>query len=381
VAKSKFIPRYLKIAELVRKRILHGDYALKPMPSERQLAREIGANHMTVRRSIHVLEAEKLIERDANGRLRVSRKQHGTGRHLNFAFLTPTFYSANIESWRATIENAAATLPCIVRPVLYMHWEDPILIDVLNGFDGVFLVPVPEPLPPGVAEKLRKLEHPVVVMDDDFSGYGLPSIEFFPPACVQRVLDHLESLGHARIGCLNTQPSQSIIPKRIDQWRYWMSAHGLTGRLADFPVPAHGDVTTRAYEVMSGILAEFDPSAETAWLCMTTPAAIGVMRACHDRGILPGRDLAICSVHGEGVAGMLVPSLTALEPADPLPFLRHCLNWMISGGPWQGSLVMRPTDFKLVVRESTGSPSALVPQASASFRSHVPFLGPAASAG
>lgn len=377
MAKSNFTPRYLKIAEFVRNRILHGDYALKPMPSERQLAREVGANHMTVRRGIRVLEAEKLIERDANGRLRVKRREGGARRHLNFAFLTPTFYSPNIESWRATIENAAAALPCIVRPVLYMHWEDPILIDVLNGFDGVFLVPVPETLPDEIAEKLRKLEHPVVVMDDDFSCYGLPSIQFFPPTCVQRLLDYLESIGHRKIGCLNTQPSQSVMPKRIDQWRYWMAAHGLTGRLADFPVAAHGDVITRAYEVMQGVLAEFESSPETAWLCMTTPAAIGVMRACHERGILPGRDLAICSVHGEGVAGMLVPSLTTLEPADPLPFLKHCLNWMIGGGPWQGSLVMRPTDFKLVVRESTAPPS-LVSEAPASFQGRVPLLGSAA---
>jgi DNA-binding transcriptional regulator YhcF (GntR family) len=50
VAKSEFFPSYRKVAKTIRNRILHGDYALKPIPSERHLALELGVNYMTVRR-------------------------------------------------------------------------------------------------------------------------------------------------------------------------------------------------------------------------------------------------------------------------------------------------------------------------------------------
>jgi DNA-binding LacI/PurR family transcriptional regulator len=352
VAKTAFIPRYKKVADMIRKRIIHGDYALKPIPSERTLADEMKVNYMTVRRGLQILEKDNLIIRQSNGRMRVKRIQQGTKKHLNFAFVTPTFNSANVEAWRMAIERTTAKLPCVVRPVLYMHWDDPALMDALNGFDGVFLIPIPEPLPAAIAEQLRKPEHPVVVVDDDFSSYGLPSIQFFPPSFVQRVLDHLESLGHKKIGCINTQPSQSVIPERIDQWRYWMSAHGLSGRLVDSPVPAHGNVTTHAYDVMTAILSE-PVNEETAWLSMTAPAAMGVMRAIRDKGLQPGRDIAVATVNGEGFSAMLIPSLTALEPVDPAPFFAHCLNWMIEGRPWQGPLLMRPSEIPLFVREST----------------------------
>ena len=68
-------------------------------------------------------------------------------------------------------------LPCNMRPVIYMHRDDPILIDAIAGFDGVFLNSIPAP----IARILRKPEHPVVVLDEDFSRYGLPSIQFSPP--------------------------------------------------------------------------------------------------------------------------------------------------------------------------------------------------------
>lgn len=381
---SRFIPRYKIVADLLRKRILHGDYALKPIPSERRLAEELGVNYMTVRQSFQVLQEEDLIVRQANGRLRVKVARQGKTEHLNFAYLTPTLASPVLESWRANIERVAVSLSCNVRPVLYMHWDDPILLDALEGFDGVFLVPVPEPMPDSIAERLRKREHPVVVIDHDFSSYGIPSILSFPAVFVQKLLDHLESLGHTKIGCLNTQPTSARSEKganippngqilnRIDQWLYWMAAHGFVGRLEDHPVPAHGNAIEHAYKVMQKVLAE-PTQVETAWFCTTTPAALGAMRAMLDRNIMPGRDIAVCTVNGEGMAGMVYPTLTALEPMDPTPFINLSLQWMMRGTQdWQGSLLMQPSEVPLVIRESTqpgvGKERTATPAASASAR-------------
>jgi DNA-binding transcriptional regulator YhcF (GntR family) len=353
VPKTSFVPNYKRIADTLRRHILYGNYAIKPIPSERQLAEEFGVNYMTVRRSFQTLLKEQLLMRQPNGRMRVKRVQQGAKKHLNFAFLMPTMFSHALELWRNAIERATAGRTCIVRPLLYMHWDDPILIDSLEGFDGIFLSPIPEPLPNSMANRLREPHHPVAVVDHDFTHHGIPSIRLFSPSFVQKLLNHLESLGHAEIGCFNTQPEDSEVLARIEQWRLWMAIHRLPGRLISSPVRAHGDPMPHACEVMNKILA--GERKETAWFCITTPAAVGAMRAMLDHGLMPGRDLAVCTANGERVASLLNPPLTALEAMDPTPFVNYCLDWMSKGGgaPWQGPLLMQPAEVPLIIREST----------------------------
>ena len=109
----------------------------------------------------------------------------------------------------------------------------------------------------------------------------------------------------------------------------------------------------RAYEAMTALLAN-PKMTETAWLFITTPAALGAMRAMLDQGIQPGKDFAMGSVNGDRLASMLNPPLTSLEPPDPTPFISVCLDWMMKGGrQWQGPLLMRPADVPLVIRESS----------------------------
>lgn len=353
MADSKFFPQYKKVAEIVRKRIIQGSYSLKLFPSERRLAEELAVNYMTVRRGLQILEREGMLTRLPNGRMRVKRIQQGEKKHLNFGFLTPTFTSGSVESWRLAIDRVSSSMPCSVRPILYMHWDDPILMDALEGFDGVFLVSIPETIPDAIAKKLREQEHPVVVIDQDLASFGAPSIQLFPPVFVQKLLDHFDARGHRRIGCLNTQAHSQEVDDRINQWRYWMKAHGFTGRLVDESASSYGDPVERAYQTMSRLL-ESGKNPETAWLFITMPAALGAMRAFLDHGIQPGRDIAMGAVDGERLASMLNPPLTALEPPDPTPFISVCLEWMMKGGrQWQGPLLMRPSDVPLVVRESS----------------------------
>jgi DNA-binding LacI/PurR family transcriptional regulator len=352
VAKSSFLPRYQKVANVVRKRIQQGDYALKAMPSERGLAQELGVNAMTARHGLQILEKEGLLVRQDNGRVAIRKAQHGVKKHLNFAFLVPTLASHGIEKWRLAIEAVTAHLQCNVRTVVYMHWDDPLVLDALNGFDGVFLDPSPEPMPESVSEQLRNKRHPVVSVDHDLSMLGVPSIQLFPPAFTQKLLDHLDAVGHRKIGCLNTQPDDPVIAERINIWRFWMGAHGYHGRLVNEPVAPYGDAMKAGYDAMVRQLSSARVQ-ETAWYCTTVDCAIGAMKAILDRNLKPGRDIAICAANGEGIASYYYPAITALEAADPHPFLSLCVQWMMDGRDWQGPLLMQPTEIPLMIRESS----------------------------
>src|SRR5688572_12681344 len=129
--------KYEDIAYLLKKRVLNGDYSLKSLPAERELALEVGVSYMTVRRALKELVDDGFLIRQPNGRLGVGRVSDGGGRHLQIALLAPTFSSPVIEQWQVAIDTVVGRLGGNVRPVLYMHWDDPALQDALVGFDGV----------------------------------------------------------------------------------------------------------------------------------------------------------------------------------------------------------------------------------------------------
>lgn len=344
---------YQRIAKILRTRILHGDYSLKTLPSERKLAEEFSINFMTVRRSLRDLETEGLLVRQPNGRLTAGGGQQGRKRLAKLAMLLPVDISPMMEGCRRALQKASAEFPCVLRPVLFSHWDDPALLDSVKSFDGVFLYPFEDEPPPSIVSQLRSSKRPVIVLDHDFSRYGIPSIQFFPPAFAQRLLDHLEHQGHRSIGCLNTQSPNAETFARINQWRLWMEAHGFEGRLVDQPVELHGSAAHHAYNIMKCLL-EKDRGEETAWFCVTMPAATGAMRAMGDLGIRPGEDLAVCAVNGEGLADLLIPSVTALEQHDLQTFLKYSLKWMLSEKTkWQGPLLMQSSDAPVVIRAST----------------------------
>src|SRR5436853_141599 len=141
-------------------------------------------------------------------------------------------YSHVVQLLRSRIAQAVRARGWYLRPVLYVHWDDPILLDALNGFEATFLIPVAGAIPPRVLLRLKAARR-LIVVDDDWSAQGFISVQLFPHVFVQRLLDHFAQLGHSRIGCVNAQPHDSVILERIAQWRIWLAAHELNGQILD----------------------------------------------------------------------------------------------------------------------------------------------------
>lgn len=349
-------PYYMSVARVMRERILSGDYALKPIPSERILAAELGVNYMTVRRGLSLLESEGILSRQSNGRMCVSSEKE----HRNIAILVPSGISQNIHTLRSSLERAASDLPCNVRAVLFHHWEDQTLRDAVEGFDGTFLYSLSEAIPPAVLHFLQRPQNKVVALEHNLSLHGIPTIRPFPPVFVEKALNHLKALGHTRIGCLNTQRSGTEVSDRINQWRHWMKANGLQGKLIDLPSSTNTGTLETAYQQMKDMLKNREqPMLETAWICITGPIAMAAMRAILDHGLQPGKDIAVCAINGERFATFLNPRLSALEQPDMTPLFKRSLEWMLGGSEiWQGPLMMQPAQVPFVARESTLGPGA-----------------------
>jgi len=343
------------VAELIRNRLEHGDYSLNDIPAERTLALEHHVAYKTLRRAVQVLIDEGLLVRRANGRLARNAKT-GKGRRPQIAFLMPAFSSPAINEWCLAAERVCKKHHAVLRPVTYVHWDDTIIRNTLNGFDGIFLYPSSDPMSDRVINRLKQSRPPVVSLERNLAAAGIPSLCPFAPDAEQRLLDYLLGLGHRRVDCLNTQPIDSETQRRIQQWQLWLHAHGLDGELINHPVASYEPCQERAKEVILQRLDEGNPLG-SALICVTLLAAIGAQRAFYERNIRVGTDISLAVINGEGMASCQCPSLTTLEPGDPAPALSMCLDWMIHGSQdWIGPLQVVIPGAQVVVRESTAPP-------------------------
>ena len=346
-----------QIQSILERRIRHGDYLLTGLPAERELSREVGASRMTARKAIERLMEKGLLERQPNGRLVVRRDV--TEGLLTFAFLVPSTSSGNVERWRLAIETVVKEFHARVRTILYVHWDDPMLLEAIENFDGIFLFPSGEEIPARIIERLRETGRSLAVLDRDFTAYNITSVCLFPPLFTQRLLDKLGELGHQSVDCFNVQTVDPVITSRIEQWNLWRATNRISGHLYGEPVQPYTPYEaqlTWAYDHMCKILDQNKLKA-TALFCTTVIAAIGAIRAMRDRNIKVGEDISVCTINDEGLARYLSPSLTCIEMPDPAPYIRMCIEKMQpsnSNNGWVGSLLIQPSQPQLFTGESTG---------------------------
>lgn len=341
---------YKAIAELIRERYHEGVYVERGVPSERTLAEELGVARMTARRALNFLVDDGFLVRGTNRRLSFNKKMEKKA--FRVALVMPAVGSANFDRWYYELSIAATPKKVNVRPVFYSGWDDIVLHPTLESYDGIFLFSVPKEMPKWLREKFREHSCPVVSLETDLTALGIPSISLFPPLYVNLLLDHLLDLGHRRVDCLNVQRHDAIIDARIEQWRLWKKIHGIAGELLESEYCSHSP-SRPGRELMAKRLAD-KQTETTAYFCTTMPVAIGATRAIADCRENIGEMISLCVVDGEGQAEYFSPSITCLSRASTAPYLSMCLEWMMGGDDWEGSLLIEASGIKLFMGESTG---------------------------
>lgn len=342
--------KYLAVAERLSHRIRSGDYHVQGLPAERELATQVGVSCTTVRKALQRLVDQGLLYRQPNGRLAIAGNAEDGVHQKQVALLLPAWDTTEGNLWDITLSQLQDRFGYRSRMVHYVHWDDPVIPSTVRQFDATLLLP---PDTPEIAPALLELEKPLVILSHDWSRLGCRSVRLMPPHFIQRLLDHLASLGHRTIDCINVQPTGSIIREWVDQWHLWRAANGIDGELINEPVSRGTNTLAAAYQLISRRIRD-GKLKSTAMFCVTEAAAIGATRALLDNGIQPGRDIGIVTVGSERCE-YLSPSLTTLEPPDPKPYLATALEWALSSQTqsWHGSLLIQPAELHVVVREST----------------------------
>ncbi|RYX82431.1 GntR family transcriptional regulator [bacterium] len=343
------------IIQLLETRVARGDYTMTPFPTEHGLAEELSISRTTARKAIVHLIDVGLLDRDSSGRPSVT-SDHTEQRPLHIGFVTFSLSAAALR-WQSLIELLVNQAGGFMRVITFVHWDDPTLLEAVESFDGVFLIPPVDELSPRMAERLLQARARIVVLGANFSSSGLHGIENVAEGSVDALLDHLKELGHRRITALNTVPVVLAIEERLAQWQAWLSRHGLQGELINEATLPREDSRQKAYEIACERLASGDGMGGSAVLCTTLPVALGVMRAVNESGMIMGRDISVCAVNDEGMAQFLNPTLTSSRLGDPGSAVREAIEWM-TGSEWDGPLLKCSEEVEIFVGGSTGAPVA-----------------------
>jgi len=342
--------KYSRVAAMVTQQLERGDYRLRGFPSINQLAKEMKINPRTISKAVDELVEQGLLRRDATGRVDVCEGYQEKTMHV--AVLHPAFSSPQFELALQQIRRATRQRGWQVKPIVYTHWFEPVISEAINGFDGTFFIPPSEDFPRDVLAMMKAAPNPLAVLDQNLSEHGIPSLQFFTPAAVGALLDVLKKDGHRHVMCLTVQPNDQVIRGRVEHWQLWLRMNRMKGRLIDRHIKPYDNPLAAAYDAMGELLDEGE-MPETAILCTTGATAVGAMRAMIERGVQPGRDIAICAADNDaGRAPYVTPRLTCVPDPDWLPYLQVFLDWF-EGREWVGPRLIQPHTPSVFVGEST----------------------------
>lgn len=344
--------KFKDVMSVIERRIRQGDYVLHPIPGERKIAEETGVSHMTARKAVQGLLERKVLIRRPNGLLDIHPGHHGDTGSAHFILLSPAYPSTYLTHLRQTVFEAAERYGLAMRPVQYVHWDDPVVASAAANPAGLIFIPSAVEVPRHVLEMLRSSK--CVSLDMDLSEESIPSIHLFPDAHIFRVFEHLRQLGHRRISCISTQHSNPEIQRRIRLWRQWLEAHNMTGDLLESSTRSFSDATPAAYDLMRELLDQ-GPLKATAFVGTTFPAAVGAIRACWERGLVVGQNVSICAINIEAPARFMTPSVTGLDIPNLSKALGQCFDWFTNDSDWMGPTRLEPTRAEFVQGESTGA--------------------------
>lgn len=158
-----------------------------------------------------------------------------------------------------------------MRMLTYTHWEDVVLSDALRNFYGLFLLPPSERVPKWLVEKIKSIDCKVVILDQDETQEELPSVVKFPPKVEYKLFDYLVELGYTRIDCINIQPGNPVINRRIETWDGYLKEKGLNGRLLSREM---FQPTETAYLVVKELLSGGGGIIGSAIYCTTGPLLV-----------------------------------------------------------------------------------------------------------
>lgn len=290
------MPKYQEIANVLRNRLVRGEYPAGKLPPLRKLAADMGVSYLTARHAVQALEAS------GGRRTRAARPL--------VAMITPLW---SYTEWHRAVKAGTEALGGQVRFIAYGSDTDPNISDAINegNFDLIFLS-LPDREDSRLIELVSKARDRVVVMFRDMSAHGIRCLEGADPLCIERFLELLAARGHRRIDAFGRDVDLIAgAENRYRVWRDWLDRHGVEGTFHEMPHRSFDPDDANAAEFCREKFAA--GAFADAVFCFNPTLAFGFYRACFERGIIPGRDISVFAFGDQEKARLMTPALATVR--------------------------------------------------------------------
>jgi DNA-binding LacI/PurR family transcriptional regulator len=249
------------------------------------------------------------------------------------------------------VEEAGYSINIITRTL-----SDADLLGIFRSrqADGMILLEIQADDPR--AEILRAQGFPFVMVGHRTDNAGISFVDLDVEHGIGLALEHLVALGHREIAFLAVAP---VVRQKVYGFATWALQgyeHACT-RLGLAPISGSGSASSDAMAAAATRLLDDHPEV-TAVLAPQELSAVGVLRACHSRGMTIPHDLSLIAMIGDSMSELATPPLTTIDfPAEELgrTAARNLVDRLDSGEATLRQVFIRPA---LTVRGTTAPPAA-----------------------
>ena len=311
-------PKYVQIAEVLQRRIAHGDYLSGALPGAPKLMQEFGISYMTTRQAMQKLIDDGTVIRAANGRLEVPGAP-GDSPKLRVAYLHHSAIALS-DKWRNAIAGAACKYGCSYQDIPFRYSEDAVVYETLDqDFDMIFFNI--SPLHPLLLEKLRRRRDRMISLFNDLTCYGIRCFDGINIEAIGHLVKFLHQRGCRRIDFFTVEPNLNRPSSRQLPWERALTKYGCTGMVWDDRTPPPEPSLVHAIHYADRLVRAGKLDGADAIFCTTVEATRGLIRALRNHGIRVPEDIAVVSFGSPEQASVHTPSITIVNTPDLMPLV------------------------------------------------------------
>ncbi|MCF6174870.1 MAG: GntR family transcriptional regulator [Victivallaceae bacterium] len=338
---ERYIALATEIRQLIKRKRLKRNDAL---PSERKMAELFACSHLTVRKSLHLLEQEKLIYKEPSRGNFVGTRPPKAGKSGLIGFIFPDdeiFYYKLFAQLEKSFSEAG--LHPVVHLTHSIKEKEERILDFLNQVNAEVVVAVPNAQ---CQDKYRELDIPVIFFDLNIKELNIPAITSDDYRGAVSATEHLISLGHrhiAHIGGIYERTSEL----RLQGYRDTLKKYQID--LSDKLVKQQTPSREMGYYAAKELFECSTPP--TALFCGNDTIAAGVIRYLNANKINCPIGCSIVGFGNTAIAEDL--NLTSVSQNSPkiADALRNHLRFILNGETPPPETII-PTS--LIIRESSG---------------------------
>ena len=203
--------KYQEICDILVTRIRQGEYADSQLPNLRQLAEDMGVSYLTARQAVNQLKTQGILASDASGRRTLVKAELGSRPRV--ALITPFWH---ISEWHLTIRKVVLELGGQLKVFACTTSTDTTIDDALNGSFDLIFIQLPETPPPRLLERMSKCSDKIVTLFQDYTAYGIRSLEGAQISSVNVMMQTLLDRGHRRIMYLRETGKARFLVEQMD---------------------------------------------------------------------------------------------------------------------------------------------------------------------